>query len=363
MYFSVKDNQIELTKEGILALKQLNLTIQDLMSIDTNILRDMVENNNNEHTYGARIPTSQDDIDILKAKASKINIEGENNFIHNKNCVERYQKSIENNQNQGRFPANLLCGFPISKEELRSEYPDATEEELEKMVNMIENPLDVGRVSKGTPNARHNRDDLNEIFKGTINITYGHDDTGDLSRYFSLTAWSKKYFPNLHNIAEKTLELQEDIKKTGDCLFVVKPSQSEKNAGLEGFESKQVYDRNSKSDNFECMRGENGKKTLPRQNIHPTTKPISLYNYLIHLFSKENDIILDPFCGSGVTPIACVLTNRKYIGIEMSEEYHKIAEARVEYWQKQKEGVKSASASKKNVSASKSIDTNQGSLF
>lgn len=98
-------------------------------------------------------------------------------------------------------------------------------------------------------------------------------------------------------------------------------------------------------------------------NNHICCKPIALYNYLITLFSKEGDIILDPFCGSGVTPIACVLTNRKYIGIEMSEEYHKIAEARVEYWKKQKEGVKIPYASKKNVSASKNIDTKQEILI
>lgn len=98
-------------------------------------------------------------------------------------------------------------------------------------------------------------------------------------------------------------------------------------------------------------------------NNHICTKPIALYNYLTTLFSKEGDVILDPFCGSGTTLVSCVLTNRRYIGIEMSEEYHKIAEARTEHYEQQKEAVKIPSASKKNVSASKSIDTNQGSLF
>ena len=252
----------------------------------------------------------------------------------------------------GRFPANLLCGFPISKEELRSEYPEATEEELDKMVSMIENPLDVGRVFSVRSNP-------NKEYVGTNNIKFAsnptfttqncHKDSGDLSRYFSLTAWSKKHFPNLHNIAEKTLQLQEDIKKTGDLLFVCKPSQSEKNAGLDGFESRQIQGRDAGQDNRNVP---NKIRTTLRQNTHPTTKPIVVYNYLITLFSKEGDIILDPFCGSGVTPIACVLTNRRYIGIEMEAEYCKIAEARVEYWKQQKEGVKIPSASKKNVSAS-----------
>ena len=100
-------------------------------------------------------------------------------------------------------------------------------------------------------------------------------------------------------------------------------------------------------------------------NKHICVKPIALYNYLITLFSKEGDIILDPFCGSGVTPIACVLTNRKYIGIEMEAEYCKIAEARVEYWKQQKEGVKSASASTNNLfaSISTSQESRQESLF
>lgn len=289
-----------------------------------------------------RIPTSQDEKDDILKKAESFKSAKDTIFFNQKSNIASHRvQCADVNINQGRFPANLLCGFPVSKEELRSEYPEATEEELDKMVNMIENPLDVGRVCKSSGALRRNNQSKTTGIEngascyGKFNDywNYGHDDQGDISRYFSLTAWSKKHFPNLHNIAEKTLQLQEDVKKTGDCLFVCKPAQSEKNAGLEG------------------------------QNKHVCVKPISLYNYLVTLFSKEGDIILDPFCGSGVTPIACVLTNRKYIGIEMSEEYHKIAEARVEYWKQQKQAVKSASASKKNVSASKSIDTNQGSLF
>ena len=262
----------------------------------------------------------------------------------------------------GRFPANLLCGFAISKEELRSEYPDATEEELEKMVNMIENPLDVGRVSKSEGrNVKENELLTGNVVKPKNRVGSDINDQGDLSRYFSLTAWSKKHFPNLHNIAEKTLQLQEDVKKTGDCLFVCKPAQSEKNAGLDGFGKKQITDGCIRT-NQETARKYGANPSI-KQNTHPTTKPIALYNYLLSIFSRDGDVILDPFCGSGATPISCVLTNRRYIGIEMSAEYHKIAEARVEYWKQQKEGVKSASASKKNISASRSIDTKQETLL
>lgn len=304
-----------------------------------------------------RIPTSQEDVaEMVKKRDSFKNLGGiKSNFVSGELVNGGIIRTTPTN---GRFPANLLCGFPISKEELRSEYPEATEEELEKMVNMIENPLDVGRETKSSDAVRRSNQskttgrENGAVAYGKFNDhnTGGFSEQGDLSRYFSLTAWNKKHFPNLHNIAEKTLQLQDDVKKTGDCLFVCKPAESEKNAGLDGFEEKRTMGGGGLGDGTTNALG--SVKAL-QQNTHPTTKPISLYNYLITLFSKEGDIILDPFCGSGATPIACVLTNRKYIGIEMEEEYHKIAEARVEYWKQQKEGVKSASACISNVSASK----------
>jgi site-specific DNA-methyltransferase (adenine-specific) len=67
------------------------------------------------------------------------------------------------------------------------------------------------------------------------------------------------------------------------------------------------------------------------KNIHPTVKPINLLSYLVTLGSRKNDIILDPFCGSGSTCIAAYILNRKYIGIEIMPEYIKIAEKRISY--------------------------------
>jgi len=62
---------------------------------------------------------------------------------------------------------------------------------------------------------------------------------------------------------------------------------------------------------------------------HPTQKPISLYEYLIKTYSNEGDTVLDPCMGSGTTGVACVNTNRNFIGIEMEENYYKIAEQRI----------------------------------
>ena len=57
-------------------------------------------------------------------------------------------------------------------------------------------------------------------------------------------------------------------------------------------------------------------------NIHDTQKPIKLMEVLINNSSKENDIVLDPFFGSGSTIIACENANRNYIGIEINKKYY-----------------------------------------
>jgi site-specific DNA-methyltransferase (adenine-specific) len=65
------------------------------------------------------------------------------------------------------------------------------------------------------------------------------------------------------------------------------------------------------------------------KNIHPTVKNIKLMSYLITLGSKKEDIILDPFMGSGSTGVAAKMLGRKFIGIELSEDYLKIAQERI----------------------------------
>ena len=62
---------------------------------------------------------------------------------------------------------------------------------------------------------------------------------------------------------------------------------------------------------------------------HPTTKPVPLIQYLIEKFTDEGDLVIDPFLGSGTTAIAAERTGRKWIGIELSEEYCEIAKKRL----------------------------------
>lgn len=62
---------------------------------------------------------------------------------------------------------------------------------------------------------------------------------------------------------------------------------------------------------------------------HMTVKPVMLISHLIRLFTRKGQTILDPFMGSGTTGVACKNLNRNFIGIELDEEYFKIAEKRI----------------------------------
>lgn len=62
---------------------------------------------------------------------------------------------------------------------------------------------------------------------------------------------------------------------------------------------------------------------------HTTQKPIALMEEILRRHTNENQLILDPFMGSGTTAIACINTNRNYIGFELDEKYHKIANDRI----------------------------------
>jgi site-specific DNA-methyltransferase (adenine-specific) len=66
-----------------------------------------------------------------------------------------------------------------------------------------------------------------------------------------------------------------------------------------------------------------------KKSVHPTQKPVALLEYLIKTYTLEGDTVLDPTMGSGSTGVACVNTNRKFIGIEREPDYMAIAEKRI----------------------------------
>ena len=69
--------------------------------------------------------------------------------------------------------------------------------------------------------------------------------------------------------------------------------------------------------------------------VHPTQKPVDLFEYLIKTYTNENEIVLDNCIGSGTTAIACINTKRNYIGIEKDENYYRLANDRIEKHKRQ----------------------------
>jgi DNA modification methylase len=76
------------------------------------------------------------------------------------------------------------------------------------------------------------------------------------------------------------------------------------------------------------------ENTKTSGNNHPTVKPIDLMKYLCRLVTQPNGVVLDPFMGSGSTGIAALIEGFKFIGIEMDEDYFKIAETRINHNEK-----------------------------
>ena len=74
------------------------------------------------------------------------------------------------------------------------------------------------------------------------------------------------------------------------------------------------------------------KQNDKKQYLHPTIKPLNIIENLVKISSREGDVILDPFVGSGTTCVAAKRLGRKYIGFEINEKYYKIAKDRLQGW-------------------------------
>jgi len=68
---------------------------------------------------------------------------------------------------------------------------------------------------------------------------------------------------------------------------------------------------------------------MDKPKVHPTQKPVALFEYLIKTYTNEGETVLDNCMGSGTTAIACINTNRNFIGFEISKEYCNIANERI----------------------------------
>jgi DNA modification methylase len=107
-------------------------------------------------------------------------------------------------------------------------------------------------------------------------------------------------------------------------FYCAKASKKDRNEGLDGFAEKRPDERTTTG-----MGTFDEKGVAKQANHHPTVKPTDLMRYLCRLITPPNGTVLDPFTGSGSTGKAAVLEGFNFIGVEQSEEYIAIAEARI----------------------------------
>ena len=146
-------------------------------------------------------------------------------------------------------------------------------------------------------------------------------------------------------------------------FYVAKASKSERNKGLDEFEAKAVAAGNQakaelKRGNLEFNSSNKHNKVEFLKNFHPTVKPIKLMQYLVKMITPPNGIVLDPFCGSGTTGIACNLEGFQFVGMEQDAEYSKIAEGRINNYKEEKEETP-----KNKPKENKEKITSQSTLF
>ena len=145
------------------------------------------------------------------------------------------------------------------------------------------------------------------------------------------TEYTNTYTPNEAQYSE--LNTYGDSGSASRFFYCAKSSQSERNMGLYGFEEEYTASAEFRPNHMEkAKNGESGNpfgRWQPKRNIHPTVKPLELMRYLVRLITPKDGLCLDPYVGSGTTAIAAKQEKMRYIGIELDEKYHAIAEARI----------------------------------
>lgn len=158
-------------------------------------------------------------------------------------------------------------------------------------------------------------------------------------KYFRYSlVWVKNKFSDFLNAKRKPMKVNEDI-----CIFYKKqPTYNPQYTYAEPYKRWNTQNAVDKQTNYGKHKSNVAKsdgKRLPltvlnfnrvERPLHPTQKPVDLLEWLIKTYTNENEIVLDNCMGSGSTGVACLNTNRKFIGIELSKEYYEIAKNRIE---------------------------------
>lgn len=247
---------------------------------------------------------------------------------------------------------------------MENKYELYNEECLNKMDDMIKNKIKVDLILCDLPYGVTRNDwdkdiiNLEELWKrynklikenGAI-VLFGQDKftaklmMSNIKNHKYNLIWDKVLTSGFLNANRMPLRQHEDI-----CIFYKKlpcynpiktlgdkPSHSKGNKKMSDYKNNnygefEIIDNKEKHGNWKFPTSIlKFEKPHPSKCVHPTQKPVELLEYLIKTFSNENDLVLDNTMGSGSTGVACMNTNRRFIGIELDEKYFNIAKKRIE---------------------------------
>lgn len=149
--------------------------------------------------------------------------------------------------------------------------------------------------------------------------------------------WEKDNGTGFLNAKKMPLKIHENI-----LIFYKKPPtyNPQMRIGYKPYEQKSGRGSNNYGEQIRVITKNNGERypidiikfKRDKEKLHPTQKPVALLEYLIKTYTNENEVVLDNCMGSGSTGIACLNTNRKFIGFELDEKYFEIAKNRLESW-------------------------------
>ena len=176
---------------------------------------------------------------------------------------------------------------------------------------------------------------INSNFNGMKHIWYWNKENGGnfaVAKYmpqkvieeivvFSKDGQRVNYYPIMEDVEKgKVRPINRPMKRKesnpqGMASGIIKASNN--------YSNKKRYPKNVLTFNNRA------KELNSSQRVHPTQKPVALFEYLIKTYTNEGETVLDNCMGSGTTAIACMNTNRNYIGFELDEDYHKLSEKRI----------------------------------
>jgi len=233
-----------------------------------------------------------------------------------KNTQKTIPGEINKGSPQGRFPANVIL----------SHHPECEQ-------------VGVKRVKGKAGGSGKGFDAVKGFGQKATSATHGNQITQSVTSetkqapFQTIEAW------NCHpDCPVRLLDEQSGNLKSGKDNIRTKEGFFVEHGGLGKAGDVQVSsgDSGGASRFFYCAKASRSERNVgldeENKNVHPTVKPIKLFEYLIKLVTREGQIILDPFAGSGTTVISAYNVGRECVGIDQEKDYIEIAKKRILHW-------------------------------